>query len=166
MVQLGHAIAGRGPCLVVLDNFEQVVGHAEETLGCWLDRAPEARFVVTIREVLGLPGETALALAPLISDESVDLFVTRARQAMPGFMAEDEASIQSLVSLLDGLPLAIELAAARGRCCSGCHSGSSCWHPRGGTADRRHCGEPLREARLARYTPEVLGITLSARGPR
>ena len=46
VVQLGHAIAGRGRCLVVLDNFEQVAGHAEATLGHWLDRAAEACFVL------------------------------------------------------------------------------------------------------------------------
>ena len=42
VVQLGHAIAGRGRCLVILDNFEQVARHAEQTLGRWLDRAGEA----------------------------------------------------------------------------------------------------------------------------
>ena len=68
VVQLGHAIAGRGRCLVILDNFEQVARHAEDTLGRWLDRAVEARFLVTTREVLGLPGEEALALAPLGGD--------------------------------------------------------------------------------------------------
>ncbi|MDO8375997.1 MAG: hypothetical protein Q7S91_02270, partial [Aquabacterium sp.] len=56
-VQLGHAIAGRGRCLVILDNFEQIVPHAPSTLGRWLDRAPNAAFVVTSRERLHLPGE-------------------------------------------------------------------------------------------------------------
>ena len=56
-VQLGQAIAGRGKCLVVLDNFEQVAKYAEETLGRWLERAPLAQFVVTTREVLGIVGE-------------------------------------------------------------------------------------------------------------
>jgi len=115
VVQLGHAIAGRGPCLIVLDNFEQVARHARETLSPWLDRAGEARFVVTTREVIGLPGETALPLAPLVSDESFDLFAARAKQAKPSFSPDDTESIRSLVTLLDGLPLAIELAAARVR---------------------------------------------------
>jgi len=115
VVQLGHAIAGRGPCLVILDNFEQVARLAPDTVGRWLDRASEARFVVTTREILGLPGESALPLAPLLSDDSVDLFVARARQAKPGFEPTDTASIRALVALLDGLPLAIELAAARVR---------------------------------------------------
>jgi len=115
--QLGHAIAGRDRCLLILDNFEQVARHAEQTLGRWLDRAANARFLVTTREVLGLPGEVALALPPLDVGEATALFVRRAASAKPGFDAhagEGEA-IAQLVRLLDGLPLAIELAAARVR---------------------------------------------------
>ena len=113
--QLGHAIAGRGRCLVILDNFEQVARHAPETLGRWLDRAAEAQYVVTTREVLGLPGEKSLALAPLPKSDGARLFVERARDAKRDFAPDDTASIEALVQLLDGLPLAIELAAARVR---------------------------------------------------
>ena len=70
VIQIGRAIAGRGRCLVILDNFEQVARHAEETLGRWLSRASDARFLVTTREVLGLPGEEILALAPLASSDA------------------------------------------------------------------------------------------------
>ncbi|HMA10166.1 MAG TPA: hypothetical protein VKP68_19960, partial [Ramlibacter sp.] len=117
VTQLGHAIAGRGACLVILDNFEQVTRHAQDTLGRWLDRAADARFLVTTREVLGLPGEEVFALAPLPPAESADLFVQRAEAAKVGFVAnaEDRAAIAPLVELLEGLPLAIELAAARVR---------------------------------------------------
>jgi predicted ATPase/class 3 adenylate cyclase/Tfp pilus assembly protein PilF len=117
VVQLGHAIAGRGRCLVVLDNFEQVARHAEDTLGRWLARAPAARFVVTTRELLGVPGEETLALAPLPAPDAAELFSRRAAAAKPGFApnAEDAAAIGPLVRLLDGLPLAVELAAARVR---------------------------------------------------
>jgi predicted ATPase/Tfp pilus assembly protein PilF len=117
VVQLGHTVASRGRCLMLLDNFEQVARHAADTLGRWLDRAPEACFVVTTREVLGLPGEVVLALAPLDVDEAVDLFVARAAQARLGFTLSpaDAPHVASLVRLLDGLPLAIELAAARVR---------------------------------------------------
>jgi hypothetical protein len=113
--QLGHAIAGRGKCLVILDNFEQVVRHANETLGCWLNRAHDARFVVTTREVLGLPGEEVVALTPLPPVDAAALFLGRAEAAQPGFQpnAEDQSAITPLVELLEGLPLAIELAAAR-----------------------------------------------------
>jgi predicted ATPase/class 3 adenylate cyclase len=115
VAQLAFAIAGRGHCLVILDNFEQVARYAEPTLGRWLSRASDARFLVTTREVLGLPGEEILALAPLAPDEAIELFTQRARVAKPGFEpgAEDAAAIARLVRLLDGLPLAIELAAAR-----------------------------------------------------
>jgi predicted ATPase/class 3 adenylate cyclase/Tfp pilus assembly protein PilF len=117
VAQLGHAIAGRGPCLVILDNFEQVSRFAATTLGRWLDRAGEARFLVTTREVLGLPGEEVLALPPLPPADAAMLFVQRAAAANPGYrpQQEDDAAIGPLVALLDGLPLAIELAAARVR---------------------------------------------------
>ena len=117
VVQLGNAIAGRGACLVILDNFEQVSRHADETLGRWLDRAAEARFLVTSREVLGLPGEEVLALTPLQPPDAAVLFARRAESARADFQpsADDRAAILPLVKLLDGLPLAIELAAARVR---------------------------------------------------
>ena len=117
IVQLGNAIAGRGACLVILDNFEHLARHAESTLGRWLDRAGEARFLVTTREVLGIPGEETLALAPLAAKDAEALFTRRAEAARRDFQPgpEDQAAIATLVSLLDGLPLAIELAAARTR---------------------------------------------------
>jgi predicted ATPase len=117
VVQLGRAIAGRGPCLVIFDNFEQVARHAAQTVGQWLARTDQARFIVTTREVLGLPGEVVMALPPLPPTDGAALFVQRANAAKPEFQtnAEDESAIAPLVALLDGLPLAIELAAARVR---------------------------------------------------
>jgi predicted ATPase/class 3 adenylate cyclase len=117
VTQLGNAIAARGRCLVILDNFEQVSRYAEETLGRWLNRAIEAGFVVTTREVLGLAGEETLALAPLPAADAVVLFVQRAESAKRDFQRtkEDRAAIDPLVKLLECLPLAIELAAARVR---------------------------------------------------
>jgi predicted ATPase/class 3 adenylate cyclase len=115
--QLGHAIAGRGACLLILDNFEQIARHAEATLGGWLDRAPLARCLVTTREVLGLAGEQTLALPPLARSDANELFVRRAASAHGEFRPADadRQAIPALVDLLDGLPLAIELAAARVR---------------------------------------------------
>jgi len=117
VTQIGNAIAGRAHCLVILDNFEQVTRHAEETVGRWLNRARFAQFLVTTREVLGLPGEQVLALAPLAASDAAALFLSRAEGAKPGFRpsADDQAAIAPLVKLLEGLPLAIELAAARVR---------------------------------------------------
>ena len=91
--------------------------HAQSTLGRWLDRAEQACFVVTTREVLGLPGEDVLALPPLPPADGIALFVQRAEAARSDFHpgSEDQLAIAPLVDLLDGLPLAIELAASRVR---------------------------------------------------
>ncbi len=113
--QIAHAIAGHGPCLVVLDNFEQVIAHVEATIGRWLDRAIDARFIVTTRSVLGLDGEDLLMLSPLAPAEAVTLFVERAKAVRQDFAStsSERRLLVRLVDLLDGLPLAIELAAAR-----------------------------------------------------
>lgn len=115
--QLGNALAGRGACLVILDNFEQVARHAEATVGHWLDRTSDARFIVTSREVLGIAGEDVLSLDTLPTSEAAELFRCRAEAVRHDFRqtAMDRAAIEPLVTLLDGLPLAIELAAARVR---------------------------------------------------
>jgi predicted ATPase/class 3 adenylate cyclase len=115
-VQLGHAMAGRGRCLVILDNFEQVIEHAGVTVGGWLDRAANTTFLVTSRERLHLNGEALLPLDPLpVATESVDLFRERAIAQRPDFELNqvNRAAVTEIVRLLDGLPLAIELAAAR-----------------------------------------------------
>ena len=115
VVQLGDALSGRGHCLVILDNFEQVVDQAEETLGRWMERAGQASFLVTSRERLALRGESALQVDAMDLAESGALFRFRAAAARgePPSTGEDGKSIAALVKLLDGLPLAIELAAAR-----------------------------------------------------
>ena len=116
VAQIGHALAGRGDCLLILDNFEQLVRHAEASLGRWLDMAPQARLLVTTREVLGMPGEQALLLQGLPHDAGVRLFNERARAATGQAMTpEDALAVPALVATLDGLPLAIELAASRSR---------------------------------------------------
>jgi len=114
--QLAEAIAGRGRCLVVLDNFEQVAPHGAATIGRWLDGAPEAAFMITSRERLNVAGEVVQPVEPLPLDgPAIELFVVRARAQRPGFVldAAQRAAVAEVTSLLDGLPLAIELAAAR-----------------------------------------------------
>ena len=113
--QVGHAIAGRGPVLLVLDNFEQVVKHAAVTLGRWLQTAPEANFLVTSRQPLRLEGEEVFSLSPLPAADGVALFRLRA-QAAGAHLQQDAQThdvISRLVAAVDGIPLAIELAAAR-----------------------------------------------------
>jgi predicted ATPase/class 3 adenylate cyclase len=116
-MRLGDALTARGRCLLVLDNFEQVVQHAAATVGRLSDGAPDACFVVTSRALLGLPGERPLALSPLLRAEAARLFCRRAETASRTFSpsAEENAAIDALVDLLDHIPLAIELAAARVR---------------------------------------------------
>ena len=116
-LELAHAIAGRGRCLLILDNFEQVTSEARTTIGQWIERTTEACFVVTSREVLRLDAERVLPLDPLERDEAVSLFEARAQAAKQGFSLTPSTRpvVQALVALLDHLPLAVELAAARVR---------------------------------------------------
>ncbi|HET9251744.1 MAG TPA: tetratricopeptide repeat protein [Candidatus Eisenbacteria bacterium] len=115
---LGQAIAARSRCLVILDNFEQVVEHATASVGRWLADAPEARFLVTSRERLRLdPTEQVLAVEPLATNAATDLFTSRARWLRPGvdLHGPEAEAVREIVRLVDGMPLAIELAAARTR---------------------------------------------------
>ena len=117
-VQLGNAIAGRGRCLVILDNFEQITQHAAATVAYWLDCTREAAFIVTSRERMHLVGEASFAVEPLaVGGDAIELFVARARVHRPDFTLTDanRGFVAEVVRLLDGLPLAIELAAARVR---------------------------------------------------
>jgi predicted ATPase/Tfp pilus assembly protein PilF len=110
---VGRAIAGRGPTLLVLDNFEQIVHTAGDTLAQWLELAPQARFLVTSRELLRLTGEVVIELGPLSDGEAVALLVARADGRGKGLAGAGPEVLQAIVSRLDKLPLAIELAAAR-----------------------------------------------------
>jgi len=122
--ELGRSLASRGSVLLVLDNFEQVTATAKATVGRWLDRAPHARFLVTSRELLDLPAEVAFPLEPLslpaagkpASDsEALQLFIARA-SAVRGDWKPSEAelpAVREVLQALDGIPLAIELAASR-----------------------------------------------------
>ncbi|MEQ1506908.1 MAG: winged helix-turn-helix domain-containing protein, partial [Myxococcota bacterium] len=111
--QVGYVWAEFRTCLAVFDNFEQVAEHAGASLGRWLDLAPELRIVVTSQHRLNLPGEEVLELGPLSPDAARDLLIQRAEAASRGLDDVDRAALPELVALLDGLPLAIELAAAR-----------------------------------------------------
>ncbi len=115
--QLTAALAGRDDCLLVLDNFEQVARHAAASLGVWLRALPRVRFLVTSREVLGLPGEHLLGLGPMSVPEAQALFTERMLAAGldTALAPDDAAALPALVEMLDGMPLAIELAASRAR---------------------------------------------------
>lgn len=108
--KLGRALAGRGDVLVVLDNFEQLTALAQ-VVQAWRTAAPKTRFLVTSRVRLGVPDETVLDLAPLGPEAARELLVTRA--AGRGAGVDDDPDLPELARRLDGLPLALELAAGR-----------------------------------------------------
>jgi predicted ATPase len=97
--------------LLVLDNLEQVLAAASE-LGLLLEGSPRLSLLVTSREPLRLRAERELPLRPLADEPAAQLFRERANAIEPGF-AGDEAQVAGLCRRLDGIPLAIELAAAR-----------------------------------------------------
>lgn len=101
--------------LLILDNFEQV-SKAAERVATWLHHAPDLKILVTSRSPLHISGEREFAVPALdLNSEAVALFVERAQTARPGFMIDERnaSTIAQIVTRLDGLPLAIELAAAR-----------------------------------------------------
>ncbi len=123
------ALSGRR-VLLVLDNFEQLVGEdAVLQLEHWLAQLPGLHLLLTSRRALGLPGEHEQVLAPLpwpadddaghrlLDNPGVALFIDRARSVRPDFQvpARQLGALGALCRELDGLPLAIEMAAARCR---------------------------------------------------
>ena len=129
---LAQALARR-QLLLVLDNCEQVIGAVAEVCGRLLLGADDVRVLATSREPLRIAGEVRYRLGPLTlpdpgkpgnpddpagseaESEAVTLFADRARRAEPSFTldAPTRKTVDQLVARLDGMPLAIELAAAR-----------------------------------------------------
>ncbi|HEY3332379.1 MAG TPA: BTAD domain-containing putative transcriptional regulator [Capsulimonadaceae bacterium] len=128
----------RGQFLVVLDNCEQVLSDAANVTARLLRAYPSARVLATSRQALGLAGEVVYKVAPLsvpslawsgspdrpiapdlapalIASDSVRLFLARAAEVSPGFSltSDNAASVATICRELEGLPLAIELAASR-----------------------------------------------------
>jgi predicted ATPase/class 3 adenylate cyclase/DNA-binding CsgD family transcriptional regulator len=103
--------------LVVIDNCEQVLGDVSAVVDRLLQQCPMVRVLATSREALGLTGEVTWRVPSLDESTGIELFVQRARSARPGFdpTAAEVSVIGDIVARLDGIPLAIELAAARVR---------------------------------------------------
>jgi non-specific serine/threonine protein kinase len=128
-VSVGQALAGvlgRQQRLLVLDNCEHLLDAVAQLSGTLLPAADDVRVLATSREPLGLAGEARYRLPPLTlpgpgdpagaaASEAVALFADRARQADPDFALAGESGplVAQIVARLDGMPLAIELAAAR-----------------------------------------------------
>ncbi|WP_393061800.1 ATP-binding protein [Streptomyces sp. LN549] len=107
-------VLGFGPALLVLDNCEQVVRGAADLVRTLVSSSKDLRVLATSRAPLGLTSEAVYALPELGSDTSVELFTQRARAARPGVELPPDA-VAELCRNLEGLPLAVELAAARVR---------------------------------------------------
>ena len=111
-----HARAAR--VLLVLDNCEHVREAAAELVERLLLAGTHLRVLATSRTPLGVPGEVEVPVSPLeVSSDAVSLFLARARAARPGIDADGAtiATAERICADLEGLPLAIELAAARSR---------------------------------------------------
>ncbi len=103
--------------LILLDNCEHVIETAADIGEDLLQRCPRLRLLATSREALRVGGETVWPVPPLAADDAARLFVTRAHAAGAQFEVSDEllVVISEICARLDGMPLAIELAAARTR---------------------------------------------------
>jgi predicted ATPase len=118
-------VLARQQLLLVLDNCEHVIGAAAELCAGLLAACDDLRVLATSREPLRVAGEARYRLGPLTlpdpgeagddGSEAVALFADRARRADPRFALDDQAAgaVARLVGRLDGMPLAIELAAAQ-----------------------------------------------------
>ncbi|WP_407563057.1 BTAD domain-containing putative transcriptional regulator [Streptomyces sp. 184] len=106
---------GEGSAVLLLDNVEHVVDQAAKLADRLLRTAPGLRVVATGREPLGVAGEVVRAVAPLAEEDAVRLFADRAAAAAPGFAvgAGNAAEVAEVCRRLDGIPLALELAASR-----------------------------------------------------
>jgi predicted ATPase/DNA-binding CsgD family transcriptional regulator len=116
---VAEALAGRR-VLVVVDNCEHVRAAAAAAIGEIVVRSDVPRVLATSREHLRTPGEALLTVTPLgvegVTSDAVTLFVERAGAVRPGFGIFDEQTADAVIEIcatLDGLPLGIELAAAR-----------------------------------------------------
>lgn len=120
--EMGDVLAGRGRALLVLDHADADRDAVAAVLPRWALAAPAVRFLVTSGLPLELPDERRLRLGPLplptddraVNNPAVDLFVQRAREADPSFSHRSQrAEVLAIVRELDGVPLALEIAAAR-----------------------------------------------------
>src|SRR4051794_9788582 len=103
--------------LLVLDNLEQLLPAVAGRVADLVRSAPELRVLATSREVLRISGEQQHRVPPLEADAGVALFVDRARATRPDLVLDDDTmvAVRAIAERLGGLPLALELAAARVR---------------------------------------------------
>lgn len=110
--QIAADLHRRRPLLVVLDNAEHLLGPELNAVALWLSKLRGLTLLVTSRKALALNGEATVSLTPLSEHETISLFVERTRRVRANATLS-EAALLRLASRLGGMPLAIELAAAR-----------------------------------------------------
>lgn len=110
LARTGRALAARGPCVLLFDNADLLLEELADPLSAWFEAAPDLRILLTSRVVLPLPEVEHLALTPLSASASEELLRLRLIDAGAN---PDGTPLGPLVEALDGLPLALELAAAR-----------------------------------------------------
>ena len=99
--------------LMVVDNCEQVLEAAASAVGSLLEGCPRLRVLTTSRQPLRIRGESVRALGPLDPEEAVRLFHERAQAARADAAAAEATAVRAICERLEGIPLALELAAAR-----------------------------------------------------
>jgi predicted ATPase len=112
---------GEKTMLLLLDNCEHLLDACASLIVELLAACPHLTILATSREPLGLPGEVSWRVPSLsLSNEAIELFTDRARRARPDFVVgeDNRALVEEICRRLDGMPLAIELAAARVRALS------------------------------------------------
>jgi len=111
---IGDQLENSGPFLLLLDNFEQVL-PAARVIAETLEACPSLKILVTSRSCLRVYGEQEFPVTPLAQKSAMELFVQRAAALWPDFAitGENAPAVRDICLRLDGLPLAIELAAAR-----------------------------------------------------
>jgi predicted ATPase/DNA-binding SARP family transcriptional activator len=105
---------GQAPCLLVLDNCEHLIEAAAELVAFLVAVTPDLRVITTSRAPLAIAAEHVYLLGELDTGDAAELFSARAQAARPGVRLAAPV-VASIVRRLDGLPLAIELAAAKVR---------------------------------------------------
>jgi predicted ATPase len=141
--QLGRVLGTMSEVLLVLDNLGQIAQEAAEVVSTWLTHAPQLRVIQTRRRRVPVQGEAVLSLGPLGTRSAQQaLFVARAHSARPGRLISegDARAVEQIVEALEGIPLAIELAAAR----------TAVMSP----------PEIARHLRQARLSPEALSVSM------
>jgi predicted ATPase/DNA-binding winged helix-turn-helix (wHTH) protein len=145
--RIGSVLAQRAATLLILDDFDGLVGRAEDVLVALVEAAPDATLLVTTRTRLEQASARVIQLEALPTEDAIALFVDRSAQLRPRLSRTPEMDevLGALVDKLDGMPLAIELAAARSRVLSPeqllirlAHSYTLLEHNARGVAPRHH----------------------------